>query len=243
MHSARVLPQLAASALLLAMAGVAQAQLYGRVDLGFSKSTNAGITDNNFASDGVICGDTACTVPGTISDVGSAFLITGGVGWRFNPSFRVDGTVGYRTGYKVDASVPDGLGGTNNVKSDVDSWNVMLNGYYDFNLSWGKPYVGAGIGWASNKSDDVVVTNPGFPGIALSAPGGTKTGFAWSLAGGVGVPLSSALTLDIGVRYTDLGKLATGPGPILVNGIPTGFTYSGASGHLRAWELTAGLRF
>jgi len=243
MDSDRVLFGLAASALMLTAAGAAQAQLYGRVDLGYSSSTSADIQDNNFALDGVICGDAACTTPGKITDVGSAFLIGGGVGWRFNPNFRLDGTVGYRGGYKVDASVPDGLGGANSIKSDVTSWNVMLNGYYDFTVSWGKPYLGAGIGWASNKVDDIMVTNAAFPGIALSAPGGTKSGFAWALMGGVGIPLSAALTLDLGVRYTDLGKLATNVGPILVNGTPTGFTYSGASGHLRAWELLVGLRF
>jgi len=243
MDSNRVLFALAAVALSLTAAGAAQAQLYGRVDLGYSSSTSADIQDNNFALDGVICGDAACTTPGKITDVGSAFLVGGGVGWRFNPNFRIDGTVAYRGGYKVDASVPDGFGATNNIKSDVTSWNLMLNGYYDFALTWGKPYLGAGIGWASNKVDDIMVTNAAFPGIALSAPGGTKSGVAWALMGGVGIPLSAALTLDLGVRYTDLGKLATNVGPILVNGTPTGFTYSGASGHLRAWELLVGLRF
>jgi opacity protein-like surface antigen len=243
MDSTRVLPRLAASALALAAAGAAQAELYGRVDLGYSASTSADIQDNNFPLDGVICGDAACSTPGKITDVGNAFLIGGGVGWRFNPNFRIDGTVAYRGGYKIDASVPDGLGGANAINSDVTSWNLMLNGYYDFTVTWGKPYVGAGIGWASNKVDDVVVTNAAFPGIALSAPGGSKSGFAWALMGGVGVPLSPTLTLDLGVRYTDLGKLETPAGPVLVNGTPTGFTYSGASGHVRAWELLVGLRF
>ena len=243
MHSALIRSRLAAGAVLLATACAAQAQLYGRVDLGYSRSVSANIEDNNFAQDGVICGDVNCTAPGSISDVGSAFLISGGVGWRFTPNIRADGTVSYRTGYKIDASVPDGLGGTSSINSDVSSWNVMVNGYYDFDLSWGKPYVGAGLGWAGNKTDNLAVTNAAFPGIVLSAPGGTKSGFAWAVMGGVGIPVSSALTLDLGLRYTDLGKLATPTGAVLVNGIPTGFTYSGASGHLRAWELTVGVRF
>lgn len=99
-----------------------------------------------------------------------------------------------------------------------------------------KPYVGVGIGWASNRVNDVFVSNFGVK------HDGTSSGFAWSVKGGVGVPISPALTLDLGVGYTDLGKLHSDPGSVAVSGTTVG-TYAGANGKLRAWELTVGLRF
>jgi opacity protein-like surface antigen len=118
----------------------------------------------------------------------------------------------------------------------------MLNGYYDFALAWGKPYVGAGIGWASNKVDSIKATHPAVPGVTVTAPGGTKNNVAWALMAGVGVPINSRMTVDVGVRYADLGKLEADAGNLTANGVAIG-TYSGAKGNLRAWELTAGLRF
>jgi opacity protein-like surface antigen len=225
---------------MLTAAGAVQAQLYWRVDAGASFSTSADIQDQNFPADGLICGDLNCTVPGQIKDVGTSALLSGGVGWRFNQNFRIDGTVAYRGWYKINETMPD----QTTFKGDVSSWNIMANGYWDFVLAWGRPYVGAGIGWASNKVDDISGTNPVIPGITVGAPGGTKSGFAWALMAGVGIPINPNITLDIGGRYVDLGKLETDAGVLTANGIVVpGFTYSGAKGNLKAWELTVGLRF
>ncbi len=232
MDAGRVLPRVAVSALLLAAAGVAQAQLYGRVDIGASFSTGADIQDNNFAADSVICGNAACTTPGQIKDVGNSYLLSGGVGWRFTPNLRADGTISYRGSYRINETMPDAT----TIQAYVTSWDIMANGYYDFALTWGKPYVGVGIGWASNRVNDVFVSNFGIK------HGGTSSGFAWSVKGGVGVPISPALTLDLSVGYTDLGKLQIDPGSVAVSGTTVG-TYAGANGKLRAWELTVGLRF
>jgi opacity protein-like surface antigen len=234
MVSSRVWIRLAAAALLLTASGPTQAQLYWRVDLGWSFSTNADFQDNNFTVDGVICGDAACTVPGQIKDVGSSGIVSGGVGWRFNPNLRADATISYRGGYTISETMPDG---TSFASNGVYSWNIMANGYYDFALTWGKPYVGAGVGWAQNRVDDTNWTNSG--GIKH---GGTWSGVAWTVMGGVGVPISSTLTLDLGVRYTDLGKIVIDPGAITFGSVATG-VYSGANGRLRAWEVTVGLRF
>jgi len=49
MHSVPIRSRLAAGAVLLVTECAAQAQLYGRVDLGYSHSVGANIEDNNFA--------------------------------------------------------------------------------------------------------------------------------------------------------------------------------------------------
>lgn len=240
MGSYPVLSRLAVSAFMLTAAGTVQAQLYWRADIGYSSATDAEIKDVNFASDQFICGNAACTVPGQLDDIGSAFVIGGGVGWRFNQNFRVDGTVAYRTGYKLDDS--DAF--PSNFKADITSWNLMANGYYDFPLAWGKPYVGAGIGWASNKIDDIVNSGGALGPLSITVPGGTKSGFAWALMAGVGIPLSPTLTLDIFYRYTDLGDIASDSGVASCAPVACpGATYSGAKGKLRANELMIGLRF
>lgn len=241
MDSGRVLPKLAVSALLLAAASVAQAQLYWRVDLGASSSTNADIQDNSFQGNNFpvapgICGNAACTVPGQIKDVGSAWILSGGVGWRFNPNLRVDGTIAYRTEYHIDETMPDAT----TFNADVHSWSFMANGYYDFALTWGKPYVGVGIGAANNWVDDVSMTKGGV--TAILDPGGRTWQFAWAVMAGVGVPISPTLTLDLGVRYSDFGDLRLDPGSLKNIGGTVG-VYGGANGKLRAWELTVGLRF
>jgi opacity protein-like surface antigen len=238
----RALMTLAAVTLLASASSVVQAQLYLRADLGYSWSRNADIKDKNFPLDQGICGNAACTVPGKLKDVGDSAILGGGVGWRLNPNVRVDGTLAYRGWYDLDKNDA----ANTKYKADVKSWNLMLNGYYDFAAKGVSPYVGAGIGWARNKVDSIKATNPIAPGVTITAPGGTKSSFAWALMAGVGVPLNPTMTLDVGVRYTDLGKLETNSGGLTAAAgavvVPAG-TYSGAKGNLRAWEFTVGLRF
>jgi opacity protein-like surface antigen len=235
MHLYRASWHLAGAAALLAAAGSVQAVDYFRVDVGHSTSTGAGIRDRNFTLDGVICADAACTTAGSIDDVGNSAIFSGGLGWRFGTDWRVDATLAYRGGYNLNASIPDGT----TVKGDVTSLSAMLAGYRDFSLSWGKPYVGAGIGYAKNEVSDLKF---GSGGLTSDAPGGTKSGLAWAVMTGIGLPISPSLTLDLGYRYTDLGKLASGSGNVTLGGVAVG-TYQGFEGRLKAHEISVGVRF
>jgi opacity protein-like surface antigen len=204
-------------------------RLYVRVDIGFSQSTGADIKDKTFIPGfGIICGDASCTVPGTLKDVGSGGVLSGGVGYRFSPHVRGDLTVGYR-GYKLnasDASVPP-----TKFKGTVTSLNAMASGYYDFATTGWTPYLGIGLGLSQNKIGTVTFDDgAGFNGTLA---GGTKAGVAAAFMAGAGIPLSDRLTLDVGYRYISLGALE----------IPAGGGYGGASGKLNAHELTVGVRF
>jgi len=212
----------------------AQAQVYYRVEVGYSQSTGTDLKDKDFANSGVICGDPLCNSAGSIKDVGSSYTLGAAVGYRFSPNLRADVALGYRPGYAIDAT--DGSG--TSFKADVKSVSLMANGYYDFPLSGWTPYVGAGLGFAQNKVDTVSFGGPGFSG---TAPGGTKSGTAYALMLGAGIPLSGRTTLDIGYRYIDLGKIEASSGTVTVNGFA--FPYAGADGKLTAHELTVGLRF
>jgi opacity protein-like surface antigen len=223
-----------------ALAAPAQAQMYWRVDLGWSKANDADFKDKNFAADALICGDLLCSTPGKVDDAGDSYVLGAGIGYRFNPNMRGDVTVSYRGGYGLSGTD----GGGAQVKSDITSLAFMANAYYDFSTGGVRPYVGAGLGWAQNDMDPVTVS---LPTVVFTLPGGKKSGAAFALMAGVAIPVSGWM-LDIGYRYIDLGKIEAGSGTatVTVTAVPGGsvsFPYSGAEGKLTAHELTLGLRF
>ena len=217
---------------------LAQAQPYGRLDVGFSSAQDAGIRDKNFAADGFICADPGCNAGMELDDVGGSGVLSAGVGWRFNRNFRADLTIGYRGGYELD----DRDRFPSRFKADITSTSVMLGAYWDFARSGATPYLGAAVGWAQNKIDEIVNTGGALGSNAIFLPGGTWSGRAWSLMAGVGIPLGGSVTLDLGYRFIDLGEIESDSGPVSCT-FPCSGTYSGLSGKLRAHELMFGVRF
>jgi opacity protein-like surface antigen len=232
----RTLIKCALAASLLTAATASQAQLYWRIDGGWSMSQDANIRDKNFDQDGFICGDELCNSGGQLNDVGNSPVLQGGVGWRFSPSFRMDATLGYRGGYALD----DRDNSPSDFKADITSLALMGNAYWDFNLDGVKPYVGVGLGVAQNKIDRIRNTAGPF---SAELPGGTSTDMAWALMAGVTFQLSSSMALDVGYRYIDLGKIESDSGDTTCSPACFTGTYSGLSGKLRAHELMIGLRF
>lgn len=234
------LVRLALAASMALTATAAQAQFYGRVDLGFSSALDAEIRDKNFARDGLICADPACNSGMALNDVGASGVLSAGVGWRFSQNFRTDLTIGYRGGYALDDS--DRF--PSNYKADIVSTSVMLGAYWDFGGGGSAPYFGLGIGWAQNEIDEIVNTGGALGSARIFVPGGTWSGMAWSLMAGVAIPLGGRTTLDLGYRFIDLGEIESESGPITCTPSCTGAgTYSGLSGKLRAHELMLGVRF
>jgi opacity protein-like surface antigen len=218
----------------------AQAEPYVRIDGGYSWATDAGIHDKDFSSDGFICVDTGCTDGGELNKLGESGVYSVGFGWRFNSSFRVDLSGAYRGAY----GLKDSDQAPSDFRADVKSTSVMLAGYYDMRLGLTRPYVGAGVGWARNKIGTITNSGGALVPISTERPGGTWSGTAWSVMLGVGIPLWSRLTLDIGYRYIDLGKIESQSGDVTCAPTPCpGATYSGLTGRLRAHEVMGGLRF
>lgn len=93
--------------------------------------------------------------------------------------------------------------------TSVKSYTMMLNAYKDLG-AYGRftPYVGAGVGVAYNIVDDVYFTEN--PNLVNRIEGDRELAFAWALMAGVGIMVTDRTTLDIGYRYSDLGKATSG---------------------------------
>jgi opacity protein-like surface antigen len=116
---------------------------------------------------------------------------------------------------------------------------LLISGYFDFDALGRpniKPYVGAGIGLATNQTGAVGYVTPA--GAASSLSGGTSNQLAWSGGFGVGVEISKGTTIDVGYRYVNLGKIQLGSQNAL--GVNPGYA---ASGKLMTNELFLGMRF
>ena len=148
-------------------------------------------------------------------------MIDAGVGYRFNPWLRMDGTLEYRGGdfrsrsRLVDAAFGGTAGAAYADSGRVSSIVGFLNAYFDLGTYWGfNPFIGAGAGFADNRvsgvTDRGVAYSSGGP-IAASAgsfAGGSKTNLAWALMAGLGFDLWPGLRLELGYRYLNYGSVA-----------------------------------
>jgi opacity protein-like surface antigen len=217
---------------------------YGKVEGGYGWTQNAKMHDKLFnpaAGGAAICGDPACTVPGQLNDIGNAWLVGAGVGWRYNQQLRTDFTITYRGGMQLTGA--DGI--PNSFSADINSWAGLVNGYVDLPWAAGgvRPFLGGGIGYARNHIGTTSLTPTFAPGSVVGyVSSGSSNNFAWALTAGFGWEVSRALTVDVAYRYTDLGKINSGT----VASVPAfglAASFSGISGDLRLNEVTVGVRF
>jgi opacity protein-like surface antigen len=101
--------------------------------------------------------------------------------------------------------------------------------------------VGAGIGFALNKTGEVELSSSLAPGAPTTLPGGSNTEFAWQAMAGVSVGLTRTMTLELGYRYVDLGAIEFDQGNQIQFGLPAGTTL-GMNGNLSAHEVIASIR-
>ena len=237
------LARLAVLASMAVAAGAAQAQdwkPYWRLDVGGGIATDAALSDNVKTAPPVICGNVACTTYGELNDVGTSRLFAIGAGAHLSPSTRFDVTLNIRDSF--DLGERDVAG--NYFTAEMKSVSVMLNGYFDLPQSWGTPYLGAGVGYASNKLSSITVASGVVDGPLRGLPDGSKSGVAWSLMAGIGWQMSGGGIIDLGYRYIDLGKIETGAGVTNCLGGPcVPQSYGGMSGNLRTHEFAIGLRY
>lgn len=103
------------------------------------------------------------------------FVAGGGVGYRFNDSFRMDVTADISGDYEIAPG------------AEISTTTVLGNAYFDWaNDSMFTPYVGAGLGW-------------GFVDGAVD-----DDGLAFGLAAGVSLDLTNNLAIDTGYRFRDI---------------------------------------
>jgi len=181
---------------------------YLRIDAGFGVSMNADGTQS----------------AGNLSrgTIGNAPLFGGGIGYRFNDSFRSDVTFSYRTDAKVRATTAAG----NSAATEVNGLSIMLNGYWDImKLDAITPYVGAGLGYARLSTPSMTTTG----GIANEG-GADQSNLAWALMLGGTYQLSKEAAIDVGYRFIDLGKFtqaaSTTYDDLMVHEARAGFRYA-----------------
>ena len=201
---------------------------YLRVGVGYSWSKDADFREDDPASNPFLFIVWPSSVGGDVlDDIGDSPIISAGFGYRFNEIFRTDITASYRWGFELDEM---DLAGTA-YQADIESTALMVNGYYDIPVDLGsfKPFVGAGIGMARNKLDNLAWDD----GIASgSLPGGTETGFAWQLMLGAAVQINDRYAIEFGYRYYDAGEIKKDAG-----WDNAGMWYTGsATGDLQAHE-------
>ncbi|MER0239379.1 outer membrane protein [Fulvimarina sp. MAC8] len=181
-----------------------------------------------------------------------SFLLSGGVGYRFNDFARVDLTADY---FKND------LRGTSNCvsypsdvcryddKSDADIWVLMANAYADLGTYGGiTPYVGGGLGFAHVSYGDMknkykcasyVAT---FCGETYKHGGKNSWRFAYGLTAGASYDITANLKFDAGYKWTHVnGGEAFG-----FDSIDSALGASGTQGYDNGFDIhtvRAGLRY
>ncbi|MBY0563671.1 MAG: OmpA family protein [Hyphomonadaceae bacterium] len=102
-----------------------------------------------------------------------------GLGYGWGNGFRAEAELAYRSNDVED------------VDEEVTATSALLNLLYDFNRE-GKvrPYVGAGVGYAQVEAGDEDESN-----------------WAWQGLAGLGFPINSQLTFDLGYRYFTVPEL------------------------------------
>ncbi len=128
--------------------------------------------------------------------LGESLADTGAVDWgagcRITDNLRVE----YNGGYRFQAHLKDGF---NSLDADVSTLTGIASVWWDiYDLGGWKPYIGGGMGVALHNVDSNLPA--GSTGDRWDAT------FAWQIGAGVGIDVTDSLTVDLGYRFTDLGR-------------------------------------
>lgn len=143
----------------------------------------------------------------TNDDMGDVYSLGAGFGYNFRDNFRGDITVDYRNEADTSAIHP-----VNNSihRMEFTSVAVLANVYYDMRgrdrLS---PYVGGGIGFAYNETDNHTISTGG------NLRGHGQAEFAAALMAGFSYRIDEQWMFDAGYRYLFLGDARTESTPAI----------------------------
>jgi len=184
---------------------------------------------------------------GTIDfDVGWVGLVS--VGYAFGNGIRVELEGSYRDNDVSGISGFNGISAPRNQTGSVNTWAVMANVFYDFNLGWNMgsvgivPYIGGGIGYAQQNFDNVTVSTTA-TGRTLRMDGDYGN-FAWQLIAGAAFPIHTVP----GLAFTAEGRYFATPS----DDVDATFTSAtGVSASQKGavevessnWSLLVGLRY
>ncbi len=199
----------------------------------------------------------------TLTDEGidSTWSAGGGVGRYFGNGFRADLTWDHRFEADVQGNLPDHKASLEGVRHfGLESDVFLANMYYDMDFgSRFTPYVGMGLGFTRNKTNEGTVETCGCTSATIDAgsnthvAGAAMAGFTMKLRGGdqqvqgsfkdgpMTVNSGRGLYLDVGYRFLYLGSVETGA--IVHTGGGTTVAEDPTVEDIHAHELRFGLRY
>jgi opacity protein-like surface antigen len=195
---------------------------YIRGDISYDLSTSA--TGNYLTYDGVAFS----TNPYDNFDLGSAFDVSIGAGYQFNPWLRTDATLTYwgRDVNGTDTSPapcttfattadPTAINCRSVDTTRIAAWESMANVYADLGTYVGiTPYIGAGAGFTHISYSDLTNTSYCTNGAGSDVPvagncpltsyheGAKSWRFTWALSAGASYDLTKNTKIDLGYRYS-----------------------------------------
>ena len=186
----------------------------------------------------------------TQTSIGNNHAWGAGIGYYFSKNVRADATFDWRGSQAVRGSVTH-LNATVQGERQFNVGNMvaLANVYYDFDMrSHFTPYIGVGLGVASNKTSAGVVALSGCQTNTCSADfdGATQWNAAGALMAGFTARLHDRVHLDAGYRFLYLGNAHTGDIRITRNPVVAGAPDSSSAvavHDLNAHEFRVGLRF
>lgn len=192
---------------------------------------------NMRGSDYITYGPPAGTGSFTTTDLNGAWSLGGGVGYKVNRYFRTDLTADYLFKSDFNGHTVGTCNGGPCSSDDASAYSALLllaNAYADLGTYHGfTPYVGAGIGGARIKWDDL---HNVIGGGTTIHKGDSNWRFAYALMAGVSYCLTRHIDLDVGYRFTHIngGQMfdyapVAGPGfdhGINVNEVRAGLRYN-----------------
>ena len=121
--------------------------------------------------------------------------------------FRSELEYHYRVRFDFDTRII----GTDGYENQLSTHAILVNAYYDHQLSKTLAlFGGGGIGWAQNVSDmNRTSLNGGAGGDRIDR----EDNFAWNLAVGTIWSYSSDWDIEFRYRFIDLGEVSSGPHP------------------------------
>ena len=123
--------------------------------------------------------------------------------------FRLETEFGFGGKKKLDVTAGNGFP-DDPAKLKLGYNTFFVNGYYDFHATEKiKPYVGAGMGLAYIKGDiNWSAADPANPPVIFYMnESESYRNFGYNLGAGLVYDLTQNIALDLGYRYTDLGKV------------------------------------
>lgn len=146
------------------------------------------------------------TVHSSSTSMKDSFLVGAGVGYQINNYLRTDLTFDYMAKSNFRGTGPAAGGGTDDFRTSVRAYSLLANAYVDLG-TYGRftPYLGAGIGGAYVKWDNLKLANS-CGGADCEWGGEGDWRFAYALMAGASIDVTCNLKADVGYRFRQIGS-------------------------------------